>query len=67
MNSTDKFFEFLEDHAALLGHVTLAWNDCHYEVLSIFHTLSGISWEKASAMLLALKSDHERREVTLAL
>ena len=67
MNSTDKFFEFLEDHAALLGHVTLAWNDCHSIVLSIFHTLSGVSWEKAYAIFLALKSDHARREITLAL
>ena len=33
--------DYYEEHAALLGHVTLAWNDCQYMVLSIFHTLSG--------------------------
>jgi hypothetical protein len=60
----DKYYE---DHAALLGYVTLAWNDCHSTVLAIFHTLSGVSWEKASAIFLALKSDHDRREITLAL
>jgi hypothetical protein len=59
--------KYLEDHAALLGHVTIAWNDCHYMVLSIFHTLSGVSWETAYAIFLALKSDHDRREITLAL
>jgi hypothetical protein len=35
----------IEEHAALLGRVTLAWNDCQYLVLSIFHALSGASWE----------------------
>jgi len=62
--SDDKNFE---EHAALLGHVTLAWNDCHSIVLSVFHTLSGVSWGKASAIFLALKSDHARREITLEL
>src|SRR5262245_41147547 len=60
----DKYYE---EHAALLGHVTLAWNDCHYEVLSIFHTLSGVSWRNASAIFLALRSDRDRREITLEL
>jgi hypothetical protein len=31
--------QFYNEHAALLGHVTLAWNDCQYMVLSIFHIL----------------------------
>jgi hypothetical protein len=64
MTAEDKYYE---DHATLLGHVTLAWNDCHSTVLAIFHTLSGVSWEKAYAIFLALKSDHDRREITLAL
>jgi hypothetical protein len=59
--------KYYNEHAALLGHVTLAWNDCHSMVLSIFHTLSGLSWGKAHAVFLALKSDHGRREITLAL
>jgi hypothetical protein len=58
---------FYNEHAALLGHVALAWNDCHSVVLSIFHTLSGVSWQNASSIFLALKSDHDRRETTLAL
>jgi hypothetical protein len=59
--------KYYNEHAALLGHVTLAWNDCHNIVLSIFHILSGLSWGKASAIFLALKSDHDRREITLSL
>jgi len=58
---------FYNEHAALLGHVALAWNDCHSVVLSIFHTLSGVSWQNASSIFLALKSDHDRRQTTLAL
>jgi len=56
-----------QDRGELLGHVALAWNDCHSVVLSIFHTLSGVSWQNASSIFLALKSDHDRRETTLAL
>jgi hypothetical protein len=59
--------EYYEQHATLLGHVTLVWNDCQYMVFSIFHTLSGVSWGKASAIFLALRSDRDRREITLAL
>jgi hypothetical protein len=59
--------KFYNEHAALLGHVALAWNDCHSVVLSIFHTLSGVSWHNAGSIFLALKSDHDRRETTLAL
>jgi hypothetical protein len=62
--SDDKYYE---DHAALLGLVALAWNDCHYMVLSIFHTLSGLNWNRAYAIFLALKSDHARREIVLEL
>jgi hypothetical protein len=59
--------EYYNEHAALLGHVTLAWNDCHYMVFLIFHTLSGLSWEQASAIFLALKNDQHRRDITLEL
>ena len=47
--------DYYNEHAALLGHVTLAWNDCHYMVLSIFHILSGLSWSDAHTKFLALK------------
>lgn len=67
MTATITDDKYYDEHAALLGHVTLAWNDCHNMVLSIFHGLSGVSWGKAYAIFLALKSDHDRREITLAL
>jgi hypothetical protein len=59
--------QYYKDHAALLGHVTLAWNDCHYSVLSIFRTLTGVSWETAYAIFFALQTDRARQRVTLAL
>src|SRR5215471_18397682 len=62
--SEDKYYE---EHAALLGHVTLAWNDCHYMVLVIFHTLSGDSWERACATFCEQNSDHNRRGITRTL
>jgi hypothetical protein len=67
MTATDEDEQYFTDHCALLGRVTVAWNDCHYLVLVIFHILSGVSWEKACAIFLALKSDHARREITLQL
>jgi hypothetical protein len=65
MTATISEDKFLEDHAALLGHVTLAWNDCHYMVFLIFHTLSGLSWEQASAEFFEQDSDNNRRDITL--
>jgi len=59
--------EYYSEYAALLGRVTLAWNDCHSMVLLIFHTLSSLSWTRAHSTFLALKSDHDRREITLEL
>jgi hypothetical protein len=59
--------EYYEQHAALLGRVTLAWNDCHYMVLWIFRTVSGLSWSKACDSFLAQKTDHNRRGITLRL
>src|SRR5215469_17280597 len=56
---------YYNEHAALLGGVTLAWNDCHYMVLSIFHTLSGLSCGTEFDDFLALKFDHLRRKRTL--
>jgi hypothetical protein len=58
---------YYNEHAALLGHVTLAWNDCQSMVLGIFHQLSGLTWDKAAAVFLALKSDQAQREITIAL
>ena len=55
----------IEEHAALLGRVTLAWNDCHYMVLLIFNILSDEGWEKACATFFEQKYDHNRRGITL--
>jgi hypothetical protein len=57
--------EYYAKHAALLGRVTLAWNDCHYMVLCIFCTLSCDSWTKACATFFEQNSDHNRRGITL--
>jgi hypothetical protein len=56
--------KYIEDHAALLGRVTLAWNDCHYMVLLIFNTLSDEGWEKACTTFFEQPSDHNRRAIT---
>jgi hypothetical protein len=45
----------IEEHAALLGRVTLAWNDCHY--------MSDEGWEKACATFFEQKYDHNRRGI----
>ena len=60
MTAEDKYYE---DHATLLGHVTLAWNDCHYMVLLIFNILSDEGWEKACATFFEQKYDHNRRGI----
>jgi hypothetical protein len=56
--------KYYEDHAALLGRVTLAWNDCHYMVLLIFNTLSDEGWEKACTTFFEQPSDHNKRGIT---
>jgi hypothetical protein len=67
MADTDDEDRFYNEHAALLGHVTLAWNDCQSMVMQIFHTLSGTSWAKSTSVFLALKSDQSQRDITVAL
>jgi|SRR4051794_20163750 hypothetical protein len=58
---------FYNEHAALLGHATLAWNDCQSMIMQIFHTLSGTTWGQSTAVFLALKSDQSQRDITIAL
>jgi hypothetical protein len=67
MNDADDEDRFYNEHAALLGHVTLAWNDCQSMVMQIFHTLSGTSWAQSTSVFLALKSDQSQRDITVAL
>jgi hypothetical protein len=38
------------EYAALIGHVTIAWNDCHSFVFSIFHELTGMDWDRSKAI-----------------
>jgi hypothetical protein len=59
--------QYYHDHAAMLGHVSLAWNDCHFMVFNIFHTLSGMAWMQAQAVFFALKADQAQRDITAAL
>jgi hypothetical protein len=67
MDDADDEDRFYNEHAALLGHVTLAWNDCQSMVMQIFHTLSGTSWAQSTSVFLALKSDQSQRDITVAL
>jgi hypothetical protein len=67
MSDTEDEDRYYKEHAALLGHVTLAWNDCQSMILNIFHELSGMSWDKSTAVFLALKSDQSQRDITVAL
>jgi hypothetical protein len=67
MSDTDDEDRFYNEHAALLGHVTLAWNDCQSMVMDIFHRSSGMDWDKSTAVFLALKSDQSQRDITVAL
>jgi hypothetical protein len=60
----DKYYN---EHAEMMGHVSLAWNDCHSEVLQIFHTLSNMDWKSAQAIFLSLRSDQAQRRMTRAL
>lgn len=59
--------DYQREHAAMLGRVTLAWNDCHYAVFHIFHDLSGMTWEKSQAVFYSLKADRAQRQATIAL
>jgi hypothetical protein len=59
--------DYQREHAALLGRVTLAWNDCHYAVFNIFYDLSGMTWEQSQAVFFSLKADRAQRQATIAL
>jgi hypothetical protein len=59
--------EYHTRHAALIGGVSLAWNDVHSMVLFIFADLSGMPWERAEAVYFALKADQAQRDITIAL
>jgi hypothetical protein len=55
-----------DEHAALVGHVTLAWSNIHSQVFRIFALLCGTTKRQSEAIFFALKSDASQREITLA-
>lgn len=59
--------EYDTKHAAMLGGVSLAWNDIHSEVLETFAALSEMPWDRADAIFFALKADQAQRDITIAL
>jgi hypothetical protein len=67
MTSEISHDQLQEEHAALIGRVTIGWNSIQYRVLQIFARLSGLDFEEAKAVIYALKSDASQRDVTIAL
>jgi hypothetical protein len=56
-----------DEHAALVGRVTLAWSNIHSEVFAIFSLLCGMKGRRSEVIFFALKSDASQREITLAI
>ena len=56
-----------DEHAALVGHITLAWSNIHSEVFAIFSLLCGMEGRRSEAIFFALKSDASQRDITLAI
>jgi hypothetical protein len=56
-----------DEHAALVGHVTLAWSNVHSEVFAIFSLLCGMEGRRSEVIFFALKSDASQRDITLAI
>jgi hypothetical protein len=64
--SDPDFEKMYNEHAALVGHVTLAWSNIHSQVFRIFALLCGMTGRQSEAIFFALKSDASQREITLA-
>jgi hypothetical protein len=60
------FEKMYDEHAALVGHVTLAWSNVHSQVFRIFALLCDPIGKRSEAVFFALKSDASQREITLA-
>lgn len=56
-----------DEHAELIGHITLAWSNVHSEVFGIFKILCGMKGRRSEVIFFALKSDAAQREITLAI
>lgn len=60
-------YEKWNEHAALVGRVTLAWNGATMQVLRIFCHLTGIGSPLAETIFFSHKSDRAQRGMILAI
>jgi hypothetical protein len=56
-----------DQHAAMLGHVSVAWNDVHWMLYRIFDVLSSMPTDQSKAVFFAIKTDGAQRDVIQAL
>jgi hypothetical protein len=54
------------EHAALVGRVSIAWNDVQFEIFKLFAAVSGMPEVRAEAVFFALRNDRSQRDITLA-
>lgn len=52
-----------QDHAALIGAVTLSWNRCVHQLLRVFTHLTGIESPVADAIIFSPQSDSSQRRL----
>ena len=57
----------LSDLTEKIGKLTIAWNDLHFFVFSIFWQLNGNDAARSSAIFFSIQSDRTHRQVTVAL
>jgi hypothetical protein len=55
-----------EEFAALIGRVTMYWNDLQYSILSLFEVVLGTPDQITSAVFFSLKSDAAQRDMVQA-
>jgi hypothetical protein len=58
--------DIIAEHAALIGRVTIAWNDLNHILGYLFRLFSGMPEDKATAIYFAPKSDTTQRAVLKA-
>src|ERR1700730_2372270 len=56
-----------DQHAAMLGHVSVAWNDVHWMLYRIFDVLSSMPTDQSKAAFFAIKADSTQRDIIQAL
>ena len=59
--------DLLNEHARIIGHLTIVWNTAQHTILQIFEAVSDLSPEAAQAVFFAVKSDSGQRDITMAL